>query len=153
MKALLELMRLCREERRQVKYEDLLRLQDEAAMLMQRGHDDHATIDALVGERAVLLTALQEIYATAIGSEELAIARKAIERVTKNGTLSARPAWTAPTEHQRNEFIDPRVQTAGVRCHGDACCAGQLPCPTPKACGVDVPPVVKHLGEDTGLTD
>lgn len=24
----------------------------------------------------------------------------------------------------------------GVRCHGDACGAGQLPCPTPEACGV-----------------
>lgn len=24
----------------------------------------------------------------------------------------------------------------GVRCHGDACCAGQLECPTPWACGV-----------------
>lgn len=24
----------------------------------------------------------------------------------------------------------------GVRCHGDACCAGQLECPTPRACGI-----------------
>jgi hypothetical protein len=24
----------------------------------------------------------------------------------------------------------------GVRCHGDACAAGQLPCPTRAACGV-----------------
>lgn len=24
----------------------------------------------------------------------------------------------------------------GVRCHGDACCAGQHECPTPLACGV-----------------
>jgi hypothetical protein len=31
------------------------------------------------------------------------------------------------------------IETArvdGVRCHGDACAAGQKPCPTPKACGV-----------------
>jgi len=25
----------------------------------------------------------------------------------------------------------------GVRCHGDACAAGQKPCPTPRACGVE----------------
>ncbi|MGA8787252.1 MAG: hypothetical protein WB542_18150 [Polaromonas sp.] len=24
----------------------------------------------------------------------------------------------------------------GIRCHGDACCAGQLECPTPRACGI-----------------
>lgn len=24
----------------------------------------------------------------------------------------------------------------GVRCHNDACCGGQLPCPTKAACGV-----------------
>lgn len=31
------------------------------------------------------------------------------------------------------------IETArvdGVRCHGDACAAGQKPCPTPRACGV-----------------
>lgn len=28
------------------------------------------------------------------------------------------------------------VEVGGVRCHGDACAAGQLACPTPGACGV-----------------
>lgn len=27
-------------------------------------------------------------------------------------------------------------EIGGVRCHGDMCAAGQLACPTPKACGV-----------------
>lgn len=25
-------------------------------------------------------------------------------------------------------------KAGGLRCHGDACCAGQLPCPTPGFC-------------------
>lgn len=49
-----------------------------------------------------------------------------------------------PTARQRRDLlqqdlitpVDPQAQ-AGVRCHGDACAAGQLPCPTPLACGVD----------------
>lgn len=27
--------------------------------------------------------------------------------------------------------------TGGVRCHGDLCAAGQLPCPTPWACAIE----------------
>jgi hypothetical protein len=34
-----------------------------------------------------------------------------------------------------NEVIEAK-EGAGLRCHGDACCGGQLPCPTPGACGV-----------------
>jgi hypothetical protein len=29
------------------------------------------------------------------------------------------------------------IRAGGVRCHGDACAAGQLPCPTRAACGVN----------------
>jgi hypothetical protein len=29
-------------------------------------------------------------------------------------------------------------ERAGARCHGDLCAAGQIACPTPKACGVAV---------------
>lgn len=42
------------------------------------------------------------------------------------------------------EGVDERARAAlalachaGVRCHGDACAAGQKPCPTPRACGVE----------------
>jgi hypothetical protein len=35
------------------------------------------------------------------------------------------------------QVINPmHKQASGVRCHGDACAAGQLACPTPAACGV-----------------
>ena len=34
------------------------------------------------------------------------------------------------------EAIERKEQTKGVKCHGDACCAGQKPCPTPNACGL-----------------
>jgi len=36
------------------------------------------------------------------------------------------------------ESIERKEQPKGVKCHGDACCAGQKPCPTPNACGVTV---------------
>lgn len=29
-----------------------------------------------------------------------------------------------------------QTKAGGVRCHGDACCGGQIACPTPDACGV-----------------
>lgn len=32
--------------------------------------------------------------------------------------------------------VPPKQQPTGVRCHNDACCGGQLPCPTKEACGV-----------------
>lgn len=39
--------------------------------------------------------------------------------------------------------------TGGVRCHdADACAIGQLPCPTPKACGCAVPTLLDILARD-----
>ena len=35
------------------------------------------------------------------------------------------------------EAIGQALPVEGVRCHGDQCAAGQLPCPTPGACGVN----------------
>lgn len=40
--------------------------------------------------------------------------------------------------------VDPLAQ-AGVRCHGDACAAGQLPCPTPLACGLEAAQAIADL--------
>jgi hypothetical protein len=34
------------------------------------------------------------------------------------------------------QFANERSQQNGVRCHGDACCSGQIACPTPDACRV-----------------
>lgn len=38
------------------------------------------------------------------------------------------------------------TQTKGVRCHGDACCFGQKPCPSPAMCGVIVFPSLEIYG-------
>lgn len=34
------------------------------------------------------------------------------------------------------QLVAKQLQGDGVRCHGDACAAGQHPCPTPEICGV-----------------
>lgn len=41
-----------------------------------------------------------------------------------------------PERSLNYEALTRPAKPNGVRCHGDACCGGQLPCPTPSACGV-----------------
>jgi hypothetical protein len=45
-------------------------------------------------------------------------------------------AFEAADRKRKAELAAMHEAARGVRCHGDACAAGQLPCPTKAACGV-----------------
>ena len=82
---------------------------------------------------------MKHTIATAAGRICIEPGAKSVSIKVKPGvwpevTLSIRPE-DATLIAQALE-LSAQQACSGVRCHGDACLAGQIECPTKKACGV-----------------
>lgn len=65
-----------------------------------------------------------------------ALVRMAEKLDAEHGQPPAAHRFASFGDQKNRRCIECNVVEGGVRCHGDACAAGQLPCPSPKACGV-----------------
>ena len=82
--------------------------------------------------RVQLLPVAGEIMLSAFGpTDEVAGAALDAHSAYVLGSALIRMSERIDAERGRSTTAD-----CGIRCHGDLCAAGQLPCPSPVACGV-----------------